>query len=298
MPRDTPRSRAALALLLAAALTLLILDTRVEGNPVSGGARSAGAAAFVPLASVVGFAAAPVTGVYTMLAAAPGAAERIQELERRNAELTAEIGALERDGARSAELANLLTLSGLGGYEIVSAQAITRLTGHGYADAVTLDVGARDGVAPDMTVINEEGLVGRVARVTDHTSTVMLVTDGASAVGVRLVGSKEIGLVSGTGNAVTDRAPLLFELLDGTATVRKGDRVVTLGSHGGTPFVPGVPVGTVAEVANTPGALSRTARVTPFVNVSRIDIVGVVVAEPVREPRTPIPPSIPESGDR
>ncbi|TDQ46875.1 rod shape-determining protein MreC [Actinorugispora endophytica] len=298
MPRDTPRSRAALVLLLAVGLVLLVLDVRVEGDPVSGGARAAGAAAFVPLASAVGVAAAPVTGVTAALAAAPASAARIDELERRNAELAAEVDALERDGARSAELADLLTLSGLGGYEIVAAQAVTRLTGHGYADAVTLDVGARDGVAPDMTVISRDGLVGRVTEVTEQTSTVTLVTDGASAVGVRLAGSKEIGVVDGTGNAVTDRSPLVLELLDGSAVVREGDRVVTLGSHGGAPFVPGVPVGTVTEVADTPGALSRTARVTPFADISRIDVVGVVVAEPEDDPRDSLLRSAPKGGDR
>ncbi|GLU47963.1 rod shape-determining protein MreC [Nocardiopsis ansamitocini] len=298
MRHDSPRARTLLAILLAVCLALLVLDSRAGDNPVGVGARAAGAIAFGPLSSAVATVAEPLSSFYTTLTRAPGAARHIEDLERRNADLAAEVEALQADGVRSAELADLFTLSGLGGYEIVPAQAVTRATGQGYSQTITLDVGERDGVAADMTVINGEGLVGRVMDVTSRTSTVLLLTDSSASVGARMAGSKEIGVVSGSSHAITEDAPLNFELLDATATVKTGDRVVTLGSHDGAPFVPGVPVGKVRSVEDTPGALSRTALVTPFVDVSRLDVVGVVVAAPETDPRDSVLPDDPSKGDK
>ncbi|RCV53729.1 hypothetical protein DEF24_20205, partial [Marinitenerispora sediminis] len=294
MFRDTSRSRLVLGVLLALSLTLLVLDERDDANPVSGTARAVGAAVFEPISAAVTLASRPISDGYRALAAAPGAQRRIAELEARNAELTRELESVDADAARSRELADLLHLAGLGRYEVVAAHAVTRMTAQGFSDTATLDVGRRDGVTADMTVVNGDGLVGRVVRTTERTSTVLLVTDGASSVGARLEGSKEIGVISGGTHGIADTAPLRLELLDGTATVRKGERVVTLGSHGGAPYVPGVPIGTVRHVEDTPGALTRTARVAPAVDLSRLDVVGVVVAPPETDPRDSVLPPKPD----
>ncbi|PSL00782.1 rod shape-determining protein MreC [Murinocardiopsis flavida] len=293
--RDASRSRVVLGVLLTACVVLLVLDARGGGDPVTKGARTAGAAVFGPVSAAVTTVTGPVSDTYRAALAAPGAREEIEDLKARNSELTRQIGAQERDEGRSGELERLLNLSGLGGYEIVGANAVTHLTPQGYADTVTLDVGTRDGVRRDQTVVNGDGLVGRVVRAGTDTSTVLLLTDGASTVGARLEGSEEIGTISGASRSIAETAPLRFELLDASAKVGKGERIVTLGSHGGAPFVPGVPVGTVEKVEDTPGALSRTAQVAPVVDVSALDIVGVVVAGPKEDPRDAVLP--PKPGD-
>ena len=83
------------------------------------------------------------------------------------------------------------------------------------------------------------------------------------------------------------------------AAVQKGDRVVTLGSHEGAPFVPGVPIGTVDDVQVAPGALSRIARITPAVDFAALDMVGVVVKGPAEDPRDSVLPPKPDpKGDQ
>ena len=62
------------------------------------------------------------------------------------------------------------------------------------------------------------------------------------------------------------------------------------GSVGGKPFVPGVPVGKVISVVQTPGALTRIAVVRPFVNLATLDIVAVVVLPPKSDPRDSLLP--------
>lgn len=292
--REASRSRLVLGVLLAACVVLLVLDARDGRDPVTSGARTAGAAVFGPVSTAVTTVTGPVSDTYRAVQAAPGAREEIDDLKARNAELTRQIRSEDRDKGRSAELKSMLNLSGLGGYKIVGANAVTQLTPQGYADTVTLDVGTRDGVHRDMTVINGDGLVGRVVRAGTSTSTVLLLTDGSSTVGARLEGSEEIGTISGASRSITESAPLRFELLDASAKVGEGERIVTLGSHGGAPFVPGVPIGKVEEVEDTPGALSRTAKVVPVVDVSALDIVGVVVAGPEEDPRDSVLPPDPD----
>ena len=56
-----------------------------------------------------------------------------------------------------------------------------------------------------------------------------------------------------------------------------GDVVTTLGSVGGRPFVPGIPVGTVTTVHLGVGRLAPTGTVTPAVDTTSLDVVAVVL---------------------
>ncbi|MFJ9556774.1 rod shape-determining protein MreC [Nocardiopsis sp. NPDC101807] len=298
MLRDSPRSRLVLALLVAAAVVLLVLDSRPGADPVTSVARAGGELVFAPAAAGVGWAAAPAVTLYDGLREGPGAAARVAELEEANAALEAELQAARIDRNRSDQLDDLLHLSGLGAYEVVPAQAVTRSTARGYAHTVTIDTGTESGVRPDMTVVNGSGLVGRVVEAGPRTATVMLATDVKSAVGARLESTRKIGVVNGGSVPGGPEADLTLELFDMEAPVEAGDRIVTLGSHEGAPFVPGVPIGTVDEVQVAPGALSRIARLTPAVDFASLDVVGVVVAGPDDDPRDSVLPPKPKKPEK
>ncbi|TQN32355.1 rod shape-determining protein MreC [Haloactinospora alba] len=291
------RRRLVLGVLLAVSVALLVLDSREGNDPVTSGARAAGDMAFHPISAGVSAVAAPIDDSYRALRAAPAASERIDELERENKKLRSRLEARDRDDEQAGELDELLRLSGMGGYEIVPAHTVTRMSSSGEAEVVTLDVGKRDGVRADMTVVNGDGLVGRVSRAQAHTSTVMLVTDGSSAVGARMEDSSEIGAIDGQARAVDGSGALTFTLMDTKARMHEGDRIVTLGSHENRPYVPGVPIGTIAEVEETSDALQRTARVAPAADLSTLDVVGVVVAGPEEDPRDSVLPPDPRDED-
>lgn len=299
MFRDSPRSRLLLAVLVALSVALMVLDARTGVDPVTSLARGGGELVFVPAAAGVGLVSGPAAKLYEGVSQGPGAAERIAELEAANAELESELQAARLDEGRADQLDELLHLSGLGGYEIVPAQAVTRTTARGYAHTVTIDAGTDSGIAPDMTVVNGSGLVGRVVEAGPRTATVKLATDVNSVVGARLEETSKIGAITGGSVPGGPEADLTLELFDMEAPVEEGDRVVTLGSHEGAPFVPGVPIGTVDEVEVAPGALSRIARITPAVDFSSLDLVGVVVHGPAEDPRDSVlPPKPKPEGDR
>lgn len=299
MLSDTTRSRLVLAVLVAVALVLLVVDARPSGDPVTSIARSGGELVFAPVAAGVGLVSGPFVRVHEGFSAGPEAADRIGELEDANAELESELQAARIDEHRAEKLDDMLHLSGLGAYEVVPAQAVTRTTARGYAHIATLDAGTDSGIETDMTVVNGDGLVGRIIEAGPRTATVKLATDVNSSVGARLEESRKIGAITGGSVPGGPEADMTLELFDLEAPIDQGDRVVTLGSHEGAPFVPGVPIGTVDEVEVAPGALSRIARITPAVDFAALDVVGVVVKGPSEDPRDSLLPPKPEpEGDQ
>lgn len=144
---------------------------------------------------------------------------------------------------------------------------------------VTIDVGSRDGVAPDRSVLNTFGLVGRVLRVYESSADVLLISDPSAVVGVRFGADGALGAVSA--QAPPELGPRPGDALTltgvGDAAIEVGDDVRTLGSPDGSPFVADIAVGTVTEVDQDAGQLSRTAIVAPAVEVATLDAVVVLV---------------------
>jgi rod shape-determining protein MreC len=290
---DTRRARTLLGLLLIISIGLITIDYRGGDDSPLRGLRGVGSAIFGPIENTAAAVVHPIGDTVGALADAPGAQRRADRVEKENQRLREQLRAAQLDGDRAGQLDRLLGAAGLGGYKIVAARVIS--AGQGFEDTVTLDVGSSSGVRANMTVMTGDGLVGRVARVGPSSATVQLVTDAASSVGGRLEASKEIGIVQGAGRRRVGGGgtPLRFQLLDSNAALQPGQRIVTFGSQGERPYVPGVPVGAVQRVEQTPGSLTRTAYVTPFVHFTRLDVVGVVVAPPKTDPHDSVLPPKP-----
>ena len=260
--RDTRESRLLLVLLIAVAFALITVDIRGgEDSPVDG-ARQAAAAVFGPIEDGVSTAVDPVGNAISAVRDSGDRHDRLAALEKENAALKATLGSDDRNRSRLAQLDKMLKIAGAGQYGIKGAEVIAIGAAQGFSWTVTIDIGADDGVKRDMTVLNGDGLVGRVTTVGPNTATVLLANDPDFTVGTRMEATDELGFASGQG----DR-PLRVELLNGKAKVKKGDRLVTFGSQADKPFVPGVPVGVVSRVDPSGGDLTRTIYVTPFVGL-------------------------------
>ncbi|MGI9196275.1 MAG: rod shape-determining protein MreC [Candidatus Nanopelagicales bacterium] len=285
--RDTRRARIVLAILVLISVTLIILDLRgSEGGPLAP-LRAAGEVTLGPLERASAAVVIPVRDFVDSLGSIGEKDQQIADLQAQNDSLRAELDTVASDKARVADLDALLGLVAANGYETVPAQVIAVGPAQGFAWTVTLDVGSRDGVERDMSVISGKGLVGRIISVGPSTSTVLLIVDATSSVGGRLSGTSQIGIVSGTGR----QDVLQMQLLDPLATVEIGDVIVTYGSEGDRPYAPGIPIGTVSEMKGSQGQLTRSAVVQPYVDISQVDIVGVVLRAPERTDRQPITPS-------
>ncbi|MCX4509080.1 rod shape-determining protein MreC [Streptomyces sp. NBC_01619] len=287
--RDTKESRLLLVLLVAIAFALITVDIRGgEESPVDG-ARQAAAAVFGPVENGVAAAVDPVGNAIGAVRDSGERHDRIAVLERENAALKARLGSDDRNRSRLRQLDGMLKKAATGQYGIKGAEVIGIGAAQGFSWTVTIDAGSRDGIQRDMTVLNGDGLVGRVTTVGPGTSTVLLANDPDFTVGTRMERTDELGFATGQG----DR-PLSVQLLNGKAKVRKGDRLVTFGSQGDKPFVPGVPVGEVVRVDPAGGALTRNIYVRPYAAFTKLDIVGVVVQAPRTDPRDTVLPAKPK----
>ena len=287
--RDTRESRLLLVLLIAIAFTLITVDIRGgEDSPVDG-ARQAAATVFGPIEDGVSAAVNPVGNAISSIRDSGERHDRLAALEKENAALKARLGSDDRNASRLKQLNKMMGIAAEGQYGIKGAEVIAIGAAQGFSWTITIDVGSNDGIKRDMTVLNGDGLVGRVTTVGPNTATVLLANDPDFTVGTRMEAGDELGFASGQG----DR-PLRVELLNGKAEVKKGDRLVTFGSQADKPFVPGVPVGVVARVDPSGGGLTRTLYVTPYVSFTKLDVVGVVVEAPKKDPRDTVLPKKPK----
>ncbi len=293
---DTRRTRVLLALLLVTSVSLITIDYRGGEDSPLNGVRSFAAALFGPVERVAAAIAKPVSDAVDGVSGLGNGRDEAARLDRQNKELRRRLrtGALDR--ARGQELDDLLRVAGAGQYRIVPARVIAIGAAQTFSWTVTLDAGSRDGIRPDLTVLDGDGLVGRVKTVGPTTSTVLLAVDPESSVGVRLEASLEVGFTTGQG--IRDQGDLDLRLLDGQSSVAPGDRLVTFGSQGDTPYVPGVPVGRVVTVSGSPGSQTRTAVVSPYVDFTSLDLVGVVVQPPRKDPRDAVLPPRPAATPR
>ncbi len=285
---DSRRTRVVLGVLLVAALALITFDYRGGASPV----RGAGASVFGSAENIASSIGAPFARLFDSITSGPAAQNRISALQRQVVRLQAQLDQARLAKADSAQLQQLLQLAGRGQYRVVAAAVIA--SGPAYQETVTIDAGAADGIRPDMTVLNGAGLVGTTTSVSAHTATVLLETDAAATVGVRVAGTGEIGAVTGAGRTRPGPALLHLQVFDASAVLQPGQQLVTFGSVGGRPYVPGVPVGVITKVTGSANSLTKLALVRPFANDAALSIVGVVIVPPRKNPRDSVLPPSPK----
>ncbi len=87
-----------------------------------------------------------------------------------------------------------------------------------------IDQGLAAGVTKDCTVVNADGVVGRVVHVSEKGAVIQLITDVDSGVGVLLESSRAQGVFKGMGNREG-----LVEYIGTNETVTVGEKILTSG---------------------------------------------------------------------
>jgi rod shape-determining protein MreC len=216
----------------------------------------------------------PVGSFITNVFQAGSLAEKVDRLEDEKAELQRQLQETSTLEAQNAEFAGILGLAEDADLDVTGATII----GESPVDlewAVFVDKGSDDGIAEDMPVIGDSGLVGRVVRVFDTTSKVMLIIDPDSKVSARLSSTRETGLIEG------QREDLLrFNLIGTDTDIVPSEPVETSGyqlDEGYTGvFPPRIPIGVVDLVEPAEDGVTVRVLVRPNVDFSRLDTVGIV----------------------
>ncbi len=145
---------------------------------------------------------------------------------------------------------------------------------------IMLDVGSANDVEVGQAVIDAHGVMGQVVEVRPHSCSVMLITDAAHAIPVKIerTGLRTIARGSGTLDA------LELPNIPVSADVRIGDRLLTsgLGGH----FPADFPVGVIRSISNDATGMFAAAIATPAAALDRSCEVLVLhtLAEPVGPP--------------
>jgi rod shape-determining protein MreC len=275
-PRDDRRARTVVVLLALAAVTVMSVDASSGDDSPLDAARSATGEVLGPVQSGLDAVVSPFGALGDRLGDDDELRAENERLEEENAQLRGQLETAGLDSARDLALRTMARFAGDRGYDTVTAEVVAYGPAQSFTRTVTIDRGTAHGVQADMTVLNADGLVGRVVRADSATATVLLVTDSESVVGGRLGSNLELGSLRGDGE-LSDDARLTLTTMDPAVVPSEGDSVLTWGSLDGRPYVSGVPIGSVESVSASPRDSTTTAVVAPYVDFSSLDLVQVVV---------------------
>ncbi len=280
------RGRLLIIVLIVTSLFLITLDLR--GVQVIDGLRTGTQTALTPVQKAGSWLVTPVRNFFSDVTHLGRTRSQLEKLRDENDKLRLTLQNRQNADVLLKQLKSVLDLAGTARYKVVAAKVISQGSSTSFTQTITLDVGSNSGVRSNMTVLSGYGLVGVVKYVYPNSALVQLASDPAFRIGARIAGSQQIGIMSGQG---TRRGVL--QLLDNSTQVKRGDVLLARGSQGGRPFVPGVPIGQITDVDNSPGAVTQTADVKFYANFSNLGVVAVVVSGEGSDPRDALVPAKP-----
>jgi rod shape-determining protein MreC len=256
-------------------LALLLLGFALDRLGYMATVRATIQTALIPLQSAISDVAQNIT-------TQTQEAQSLQALQARNAELETlnnslmvdniRLKEVERENEALRQLLNYTRSNPQFNYQATSV--IGRSTGFDPTNLlyfVYVDVGGRDGVAEDMPVITERGLVGRVTAVGPNSAKVLMLIDPASAVNALIQNSRVTGLVRGNIDGT-----LTMERILPSDKVNPGDIVLTSGLGGNFPDK--LVIGQVTEVLKRDQDLFQTARIRPTVDFGKLETMLIVTS--------------------
>ena len=189
-----------------------------------------------------------------------------EQMQRSNADIRKE----------NERLKELLDFSNSTEEKNIPAQIISRDLDNSFA-YLTIDKGSVNGVKKNMPVMafqnGNRGLVGKIIQVGTFTSQVMPIYNLNNNVSARIQNTRDLGLVSGTGNS---DSPLQMKYIRKrvASDLNFGDVIVTSGENDN--YMKDVQIGTISKITVLDYNSSLNIEITPIVDFSRLENVIVV----------------------
>ena len=193
------------------------------------------------------------------------------ELKKKNSELEQSLRELEIIKSENNTLKEYVNLKEkYNEFQTVPAYVINKDISN-YNDTIIINVGSKDGVAVNMPVISEKGLVGHIISVTESTAKVQTIIDTASTTSCLITTSRDMIIARGTLNS---SSTLKATFIPTNATILEGDKIETSGLGGIYPK--GIHIGTIKKVVNTKNITDRYAMIETAVNFEKLETVLVI----------------------
>lgn len=148
----------------------------------------------------------------------------------------------------------------------VISNSITR--GHNY---ITIEKGRRDGIKPEMGVVDQNGVVGVVNVVGEHASRIISLLNPKMRLSCKIKGSEYFGSLVWDGKNPEEA---VLEEMPRHEKFKKGDTIVTSGYS--ALFPPGIPVGTIVSHAKEHDDYFYALRIKLFTDFNRLSTVRVI----------------------
>lgn len=266
-----------LVLLCITALTLITIDVTGSGSGPLGTIRSSVREIFSPLQKVVGAVTSPVGDFFDGVTNASDLKEQNkklkQDLSKEKTKNQQFIGAL----GENEKLSKLLELNSTINVKKTTARVVTGAPSN-FESTIQIDQGKDQGIMVGDAVVEGNGLVGRIIETSATRSTVLLLGDSTSGVGVRNSRSSVVGIAQGESSYDI----LTMDFVDPDADIKKGDLVVTSGLQDGR-FPANIPVATVKSVGKDPSGLANKIVLTPLVDLSQVSVVSILHTSDARK---------------
>ena len=192
-----------------------------------------------------------------------------KELQQQLARMRIEEAAISEDALEGRRLQAMLGFRESYVGSTVAAEVIGA-SGSEQTHMLTIDKGSRDGLRPDMAVITQDGIVGKLRDVFPTTSEVLEINDQSSGAGVVLATTRIRAILRGTLGGRVQIGNLTAD-----SRIQPGEQVLTSG--GDQVYPRGLPVGVVESIAPDPDHQPYTAiRVRPAVDLDRVEEVLVI----------------------
>ena len=256
---------------LAIALTLLILYLTTG---VSSGLRGGANIILTPFSWAVNTIAHPLGHLFAGAIDYSDVVAQNQKLRRQLAQADERLNEEWSYSRQLQQISTQLDVPFVSSLPTVAVQ-VTTDSPTNFSASVGISKGRSSGILVGMPVVANGGLVGRVISTTSNGSTVQLISDTHSLVGVTFAHSTSDLVVSGRGV----NNGLGATSVPTNSGVEQGTQLFTDGLDGGL-FPAGLPVARVKAVTLTPGASTYNLSLQPAADLRHLSYLDVVLWEP------------------
>lgn len=265
-----------LILILICILSMILCTTQYSPAPI---VKNAVEAVFSPFQKGLNYMGGGLVRVGNVFRSKADLVSENETLKSQIATLTEENNALVLQTYEVSDLKKLYQLDQeYSDYEKVGAYVIAKDTSN-YYDIFTINKGSDDGIAVNMNVIADGGLVGIVTSVSKSTATVRAIIDDASDVSAMILDSQDNCIVSGSLSRMNAEQAITFSELktsaSGDASVSAGNAVVT--SYISDRYLPGLLIGYVKTAKLDSNSLMISGTITPVVDFEHLSEVLVIL---------------------
>lgn len=215
-----------------------------------------------PMVDLLVIPARSIAGMYDYFRGLKEVYKDNQELREENKRLLAMYDKTRVLEVENRLLSNLLNYVPPAEAKYITARVVAE-EGDGFSHSVIAYTGGNRNVRKGQVALGERGIIGRVDKVGQMYSKIIMITDINSKIPVMVERTRVRGVLSGDN---TPTPKMIFIPLD--AELNVGDRIVTSGIAG--VFPPGLPVGRVSSIEK------NNVKIKPFNSLGSLEFVRIV----------------------